>query len=93
MISLEDLVAFSDLRADEVQAIAEHEHMPASMAAAFGRSLMQAEDGTGQIRDILIGAMRTAVRRRDVPQARRLASTLRGFLHEHPEARTRRAAA
>ena len=92
MISLEDLVAFSDLRADEVQAIAEHEHMPASMAAAFGRSLMQAEDGPGQIRDILIGAMRTAVRRHDVPQARRMVSTLRGFLHEHPEARYRAAA-
>ena len=91
MISLDDLVAFSD-RKPEVQAIAEHERMPTSMAAAFGRTLLQAEDGPGRIRDMLIGVMRTAVRRRDVPQARHLVATLRGFLHEHPEARYRRAA-
>ena len=92
MISLEDLVAFSDLKADEVQAIAEHERMPASMAAAFGRALLQAEDGPGRIRDIMMGAMRTAVRHHDVPLARHMVSTLRGFLHEHPEARHRGAA-
>ena len=92
MISLEDLVAFSDLDSDEVQAIAEHERMPACMAAAFGRTLLQADDGPGQIRDMLIGAMRMAVRRHDVPQARRLVATLRGFLHEHPEVSFSRAA-
>jgi hypothetical protein len=92
MISLHDLIAFSDLKAEEVQAIAEHERLSTGMAAAFGRALLQSEDGPGRIRDMLIGVMRTAVRRRDVRQARHLVSTLRGFLREHPEARSRRAA-
>ena len=92
MISLEDLVAFSDLAADEVQAIADHEGMPACMAAAFGHTLLQVDGGSGQIRDMMMGAMRTAVQRHDVPRARHLVAALRGFLHEHPEARFHRAA-
>ena len=36
MISLDDLIAFCGLKPEEVQAIAEHEHLSAGMAAAFG---------------------------------------------------------
>jgi hypothetical protein len=92
MLTVDDLIAFCDLRLEEVQAIAEHEHMPVSMAAVFGQSLLHTEHGTERIRDMLMGAMRLAVRRHDVPQARHLVSTLRHFLHEHPDAAFRQAA-
>ena len=92
MISLDDLIAFCGLRAEEVQAIAEHERMSLGMAAAFGRSLLQTERGSERIRDVLVAATRSAVRQRDIPHARRLVSTLRDFLQEHPEARFRRTA-
>ena len=36
MLTVDDLIAFCGLKAEEVQAIAEHEHLSAGMAAAFG---------------------------------------------------------
>ena len=92
MISLDDLIAFCGLKPEAVQAIAEHEHLSACMAAAFGRSLLETERGPERIRDMLIAVMRNAVRRRDVTQARQLVSALRAFLDEHPEARLSRMA-
>ena len=90
MISLNDLIAFCGLKAEEVQVIAEHEQMPLGMAAAFGRSLLQTEHGPDRIRDMLMAAMRRAVRHHDVPHARQLVSILREFMDQHPEARFRR---
>jgi hypothetical protein len=92
MISLEDVVGFCDLTADEVRAIAEHEHMADGLAAVLGASLLQAEHGPEQIRDMIVDDMRAAVRRRDIPYARHLVCTLRQFLREHPGAEFRRAA-
>jgi hypothetical protein len=92
MIALDDLIAFCGLKPEEVQAIAEHEHLSAGMAAAFGQALLQTERGPERIRDMLIAAMRSAIRRHDVSQARQLVSTLRAFLNEHPVARLSRMA-
>jgi hypothetical protein len=92
MISLEDVIGFSDLTPEEVHAIAEHEHIADTIAAMLGLSLLRTEHGPKQIRDILIDDIRVAVRRHDVPHARQLVSTLRHFLHAHPDARIRQAA-
>ena len=92
MLSVNDLIAFTDLRLEEVQAIAEHEHMPDSLAAVFGQSLLQTEQGLERIRDMLMNVMRMAVRRHDVAHARCLVSTLRQFLNDHPAARVPRVA-
>jgi hypothetical protein len=35
---------------------------------------------------MLMDEVRTAIRQHDVPHARQLVSTLRHFLHEHPDA-------
>ena len=92
MISLEDLIGFSDLTPEEVRAIAEHEHIADTIAAMLGLSLLQTEHGPKQIRAMLMDDIRTAVRCHDVPHARQLVSTLRHFLHEHPDAGIRQAA-
>ena len=92
MISLVDLIGFCDLTPDEVHAIAKHEHIADAIAVVLGTSLLQSVHGPEQIRDMLVDEMRTAVRRHDIPQARHLVSTLRHFLHEHPDAAFRRAA-
>ncbi len=92
MISLTDLIGFCDLTPDEVQAIAEHEHIADALAVVLGASLLQSVHGPEKIRDMLVDELRAAVRRRDVPQARHLVTTLRYFLHEHPDAAFRRAA-
>ena len=84
MIALEDLIGFCDLTADEVHAIAEHEHISDALAAVLGTTLLQSEDGPEQIRVMLRDDIRAAVRRRDVVHARHLVSTLCRFLHQHP---------
>ena len=84
MIALEDLIGFCDLTADEVHAIAEHEHISDALAAVLGTTLLQSEDGPEQIRVMLRDDIRAAVRRRDVGHARHLVSTLCRFLHQHP---------
>ena len=92
MISLVDLIGFCDLTPDEVHAIGEHEHIADALAVVLGTSLLQSMYGPEQIRDMLVDELRAAVRRRDVSQARHLVTTLRHFLHEHPDAAFRRAA-
>ena len=92
MISLVDLIGFCDLTPDEVQAIAEHEHVAETTAVVLGSYLLQSERGCEQIRDMLLDEIRTAVRQHDVSHARQLVGTLRHFLHEHPSARFRHAA-
>ena len=92
MISLVDLIGFCDLTPDEVQAIAEHEHVAETTAIVLGSYLLQSERGCEQIRDMLLDEIRTAVRQHDVPHARQLVATLRHFLHEHPSAAFRHAA-
>src|SRR3954468_13608832 len=84
MISLADLIGFSDLTPDEVQAIAEHEHVVEMVAVVLGSCLLQSDRGCEQIRDMLMDNLRTAVRRDNVPHARQGVSTLRHSLHAHP---------
>ena len=86
MISNVDLIGLCDLTPDEVQAIAEHEHVSEGVAAVLGNCLLESEHGCEQIRDMLMDDIRTAVWQHDVPHARQLVSTLRHFLHEHPNA-------
>jgi outer membrane PBP1 activator LpoA protein len=92
MISVEDLIAFCDLTPEEVQVVAEHEHVSQATAAVLGNYMLQSQSGCEQSRDMLMDEIRAAIRRHDVPHARQLVSTLRHFLHEHPNAAFRHAA-
>ena len=92
MISLEDLIGFCDLTPEEIQVVAEHEHVSQAATALLGHYLLQSQRGCEPIRDMLIAEICTAVRQHDVPHARQLVSTLRHFLHEHPNAAFRQAA-
>ena len=92
MISLEDLIGFCDLTPEEVQVVAEHEHVSQAAAAVLGNCLVQSQSGCEKIRDMLMDEIRAAVRRHDICHARQLVSTLRHFLHEHPNAALRHAA-
>jgi hypothetical protein len=87
MISLEDCIALCGLSADEVMAIAEHEHVPEIVAASIGNRLLQQRHGSERIRDMLRDDIRDAVRRRDFAHARDLLHALRHFLSEHPDTR------
>lgn len=87
MISFEDCVAMCGLTAEEIAAIAEHEHIPEMAAAALGSYLLSGEHGPEAIRDMIIDDIRAASRRGNRKHAGELLSVLRQLLARHPEAR------
>jgi hypothetical protein len=45
MLTLEDCIVLSDLAVEEIDAIAEHEHLPETIAAELGCYLVHRRDG------------------------------------------------
>ena len=87
MITLEDCIAFCGLTEQEVQAIGEHEHVPAIAAAAIASYLLKEPHGVETIRDMIRDDIRDALKRDDRDHARGLLMTLRQFLDVHPSAK------
>ena len=84
MISIEDCIGLSGLTREEVDAIAEHEHIPEAAATALGAYLMHKEHGVEVVRDMIRDDIRTALEHGNRQHAADLLATLRTFLHDHP---------
>lgn len=84
MISREDCIALSGLTAQEVDAIAEHEHCGDVDAAALGHYLMHTDRGLETIRDMIIDDIRGALMRGEGEHAKVLFCALRQFYADHP---------
>lgn len=87
MISKEDIIGLCGLTEDEVDAIAEHEHIPDVAAAALGDYLLHRHHGVDRIRGMIVDDLRAARARGDFDHAKALFMALRHFLADHPEAR------
>jgi hypothetical protein len=84
MISIEDCIALSGLTREEVDAVAEHEHLPEAAAAALAAWLMQKEDkGVMAVRNMLRDDIRTAISNGNHAHAAELLAALRHFLATH----------
>lgn len=86
MLSLQECIDFSDLSEDEIEAIAEHEHVPEIVAAEIGSSLLQTNSGVCLIKLYLLENIEHARSRRQFDKARRLEKLYRRFDREHPGA-------
>ena len=86
MIALEDCMAMCGLTEAEIDAIAEHEHIPELAAAALADYLLHRERGARVVRDMIRDDIRHAIRVGDAGHARQLIAALNHFLAEHPEA-------
>jgi hypothetical protein len=84
MISFEDCIGLCGLDAQEVSAIAEHEHVPEIAAATLARYLMSHKGGAESIRQIFIDDIRSASQAGNHLHAAELVSGLRHFLSLHP---------
>jgi hypothetical protein len=87
MISREDCIAFAGLTGEEIDAIAEHEHVGDVAAAALASYLLHAPHGAEQIRQMMVDDIRDALAQGRKAHAGELVAALRHFLHEHPEGR------
>jgi len=86
MLTLEDCIALSDLTPEEIDAIAEHEHLPEVVATELGAYLVHRPDGKRAIRTIIRDDIKAANARGDLAHAAKLKLVLRHFLaHFHPE--------
>lgn len=87
MISLEECVEFSDLEYDEIEAIAEHEHVPLIIAAEMGCQLARTKDGLRSIHTMLEEVADHAMQCGHRAQAEHYRDATRLFLQHHPELR------
>ncbi|GMG82351.1 hypothetical protein LNKW23_15640 [Paralimibaculum aggregatum] len=87
MLTLTECIEMCDLTREEVDAIAEHEHLPEVAAAALADYLMHLPDGPHQVRDMIRDDVRAALARGDHGHAAELVAALRHFVGEHPELR------
>jgi hypothetical protein len=85
MLTLQDCIALSDLTEEEIEAIAEHEHLPEIIAVELGNYLVHSPEGVPMIRRIIIDDIREAEARGDYEHALKLRLVLRHFIQTHPE--------
>jgi hypothetical protein len=82
MLTLEDCIALSDLTLDEIDAIAEHEHLPETIATELGCYLVHRPDGREAIRLMICADIAAARSRGDLRHSAELKAVLRHFV-EH----------
>lgn len=87
MITREDCIAFAGLTQEEVDAVAEHEHLGDIQAAALANLLLHRDKGASAIRAMMVDDLRAALAAGRPAHAAELLAVLRHFLHEHPEGR------
>lgn len=83
MLTIEDCIAFSGLTEDEIDAIAEHEHLPEMLAVELGCCLARTAAGQRRIAACIRDDMARARAHGRAVHAERLAGVLRQFLREH----------
>jgi len=83
MLSLEDCIAFSELSREEIDAIAEHEHLPLIVAAELGCYMLHLPKGADAIKMIMLDDIRDAIHARDFAHSARLKMALRHFVQDH----------
>ena len=86
MITFEDCIALCGLSREEVQAIAEHEHIPEVVAAGLAEVLLLQKHGAETVRHMIVEDIQAANGRGDTRRACELFVCLRHFIAEHPEA-------
>ena len=86
MLTIEDCIALSDLTEAEIDAVAEHEHIPAIVATELGHYLIETPDGVPALKRIIIDDIEAARARGDEKHALQLRLVLRAFVESHPEA-------
>ena len=82
MLTLEDCIALSDLTEEEIDAIAEHEHLPEMIAVELGDYLVHLAEGRRAIKAIIRDDIAAARARRDYLHSARLKLVLAHFI-EH----------
>jgi len=85
MLTLKDCIALCDLTEEEVEAIAEHEHIPTIVAAEMANYLCHSREGIPMIRHFIADDIRNAENRGNTKHAQLLKLVLWHFIQTHPD--------
>ena len=83
MLTKEDCIALCDLSAEEVAAIAEHEHIPEIVALELGQYLVHTQQGEARIEKMIVDDIEHACAHQDYRHMAKLVAVLRHFIEEH----------
>lgn len=84
MLSYQDCVELSDLTEEEIEAIAQHEHLPEMAALELGSYLVHTPEGVPMIKRIILEDIEEARRRGHTEKALQLKLVLKHFVDTHP---------
>ena len=84
MLCLDDCLDFCELENDEVEAIAEHEHVPVIVAAEIGSELLKSDVGVVKLHTMILEDIEIALAHGRTEHAQELAMTYRHFQSAHP---------
>ena len=85
MLSYQDCVELSDLTEEEIEAIAQHEHLPEMAALELGSYLVHTDQGVPMIKRIILEDIEEERRRGDAEKVLQLKLVLKHFVDTHPE--------
>jgi len=84
MLTYEDCVGLAELTEEEIEAIAQHEHLPEIVAVELGNYLVHDPDGVPKIKRIILDDIEQARERGEQQQVARLKLVLKHFIATHP---------
>jgi hypothetical protein len=84
MLTREDCIGLCDLSEEEVEAIADHEHVPIIIAAELGNYLVHCDDGVPRIKRMILDDIAHCLAHGEDDRARRLKVVLYHFARSHP---------
>jgi hypothetical protein len=85
MLSLQDCIDLCDLTEAEIEAIAEHEHIPTVVAVELAEYLVETADGGRRIRAMIKDDIEHALAHGNRAHAAALVKALRHFIDTHPD--------
>ncbi|NJD25612.1 MAG: hypothetical protein FIB06_09435 [Betaproteobacteria bacterium] len=84
MLSVQDLLDYCDLDRGEIEAVAEHEHLPIAVAAELGELLVSTPEGVMQLHAMIVENMQHALDCGHYEHVRELAATYQHLQRSHP---------
>lgn len=86
MITLEDIEDMTCLSREEIEAVAEHDHVPELNAACLADYMMHQHHGPAHVQNMICEDIREALHKDDLVHARELYGVLHHYLRDHPDA-------
>jgi hypothetical protein len=84
VLTLQDCVGLCGLSEEEVQVVAEHEHVPDIVAAELGNDLLHSAQGVSTLKSYMLDCIEHARRVGDANRAAALDAMYRRFDQMHP---------